>query len=298
MAAAYSSRTISNYLNSVCAWHILHSIPWTLNKMEMDTMLWAVDKLTPRSLRRKKRCLYTPKFIAAIRQHLNLEKPLDAAVFACLATCFYASTRLGKFTVPTLSSFHPNAHITTQNLSYDQDRGGLGVTILHLPFTKAAGNKGKDVYWAMQTGAMDPMAALKKHLLVNEPPETAHLFAYQAKNMRCLLTKAKFLERVKQATHAARLKHLQGHSLCIGSTLAPHWFHPRSTLVPPSLHIGSTLEYLLRGVLFDIVKTKGCWARDSFQLYLRKHAVILAPYIQAVPTLHEMFICYAMPPVQ
>ncbi|KAH8976763.1 hypothetical protein EDB86DRAFT_2766097, partial [Lactarius hatsudake] len=205
-----------------------------------------------------------------------LDEPLDAAVFACLATCFYASARLGEFTVPTLSSFRPNAHVTTRNLSYDQDRGGLGVTVLHLPFTKAAGNEGEDVYWATQTGATDPTAALQKHLLVNEPPETAHLFAYRAKNTRRPLTKAKFLERVEQAAHAAGLEPLQGHGL----------------------RIGSTLEYLLRGVPFDVVKTKGRWAGDSFQLYLRKHAVILAPYIQAVPTLHETFIRYAMPPVR
>ena len=44
---------------------------------------------------------------------LNLEAPLDAAVFACLTTCFYASARLGEFMVRTLTGFNPNAHITT-----------------------------------------------------------------------------------------------------------------------------------------------------------------------------------------
>ena len=39
MAAVYSGKTISNYLNGVQAWHLLHSVPWLLEKREMDTIL-------------------------------------------------------------------------------------------------------------------------------------------------------------------------------------------------------------------------------------------------------------------
>ncbi len=53
MAAAYLGRTISNYLNGVWAWHILHSVPWALDKKEMDTMLHATNKLTPSTSKRK-----------------------------------------------------------------------------------------------------------------------------------------------------------------------------------------------------------------------------------------------------
>ena len=276
MAAAYSRKTIAGYLSGVRAWHILHGLPWALNKQEMDTMLRAADKLTPNSSKRKKRRPYTPDFISAVRQHLNLDKPLDAAVFACLMTCFYASARLGEFTVRTLSSFSPSTHVTPQNLSYDQDHGGNKVTVLHLPRTKAAGNAGEDVYWASQNGDTDPSAALQQHLRVNQPAEASHLFSYKALHTRRPLTKAKFLERVGEAAQAAGLEPLQGHGI----------------------RIGSTLEYLLRGVPFDVMKAKGRWAGDSFQLYLRKHAVIIAPYIQATPMVHEAFVRYAMPPVR
>ncbi len=276
MAAAYSGKTISNYLNGVRAWHILHSIPWALEKKEMDTILRAANKLTPSTSKRKKRRPYTPDFIAAIRGQLTLDDPLDAAVFACLTTCFYASARLGEFTVRTLDSFRPSAHITTQNLSYDQDRNGFRVTVLHLPSTKAANSEGEDVYWASQEGDTDPSAALQNHLRVNQPSEASHLFAYRVKNARRPLTKSKFLEKVERAARAAGLEPLQGHGI----------------------RIGSTLEYLLRGVPFDVMKAQGRWAGDSFLLYLRKHAVIIAPYIQAKPALHETFIRYTMPPVR
>ena len=275
LAAVYSGRTISGYLSGLRAWHTLHGLPWVFEKMELEAMLRAANKLTPSSSRKKKRCPYTPEFILAVREHLDLDKPLDAAVFACLVTCFYASARLGKFTVRTIGSFSPNTHVTLQHLSYDQDRNGLKVTVLHLPRTKSAGNEGEDVYWASQEGGTDPTEALAQHLQVNQPSVTSHLFAYKAIHTRRPLTKAKFLDRVAEAAREAGLEPLQGHGI----------------------RIGSTLEYLLRGVPFEVMKTKGRWAGDSFQLYLRKHAVVIAPYIQAAP-IHEKFIRYTMPPVR
>ena len=64
----------------------------------MEAILRAADKLTPASSKWKKRQPYTPEFIMTIKAHLDMEKPLDAAVYACLTTCFYASVRLGEFT--------------------------------------------------------------------------------------------------------------------------------------------------------------------------------------------------------
>ena len=276
MAAAYSGKTIANYLYGIRAWHMLHSVPWQVESSEMETMLRAADKLTPNASKRKRRRPYTPEFITALKGQMNLEDPLDATVFACLVTCFYASARLGEFTVRTLNSFNPNMHVTPGNLSYDQDRNGFKVTVLHLPRTKMAGTEGEDVYWASQEGDTDPTAALENHLRVNHPSEAAHLFEYRAKKARKPLTKTKFLERVNKAARAAGLEPLQGHGI----------------------RIGSTLEYLLRGVPFDVMKAKGRWAGDSFLLYLRKHAIVIAPYIQAAPTIHENFIRYTMPPAR
>ena len=103
-----------------------------------------------------------------------------------------------------------------------------------------------------------------------------HLFAYRAKHTRRPLTKSKFVERVGNAARVAGLEPLQGHGI----------------------RIGSTLEYLLRGVPFNMMKAKGRWAGDSFLLYLRKHAIVIAPYIQAVPEVQDEFIHYTMPPVR
>ena len=101
------------------------------------------------------------------------------------------------------------------------------------------------------------------------------MFAYKALHAQRPFTKVKFLERAGEVARAAGLEPLQGHGLSIGSTL----------------------EFLLWGVPFDVMETKGWWASDSFQLYLRKHAVVIAPYIQVTP-IHENFIRYTMPPVR
>ncbi|KAF9226526.1 hypothetical protein BS17DRAFT_794022 [Gyrodon lividus] len=62
------------------------------------------------------------------------------------------------------------------------------------------------------------------------------------------------------------------------------------------IRIGSTLKYLLRNIPFNIVKVMGRWVSDTFLVYLRRHTQILAPYMQANPSVHHSFICYTLPP--
>lgn len=209
MAATYLGKMISNYLNGVHVRDIMHGVAWALETREMDTMLKAAEKLTPSTSKRKKHLPHTPTFISAIRQQLDLEAPLDVAIFACLTTCFYASARLGEFTVCTLVSFKPNKHVAIQNLSHDQDQNGLKVTVPHLPTTKAASIESEDVYWVSQDGDTDPMAALQNHLHINQQSEASYLFAYQAKHICHPLTKSKFLKRVANTVCATDLEPLQ-----------------------------------------------------------------------------------------
>jgi len=136
--------------------------------------------------------------------------------------------------------------------------------------------QGEDVYWAKQDGETDPVTALNYHRQLNSPPVDGHLFAYLHNKGHRLLTKTKFLERVSAAARAADLEPLQGHGI----------------------RIGATLEYLLRGIPFDVMKAKGRWASDTFLLYLTKHAQVLAPYMQATPRVQDTFTRYIVPRVQ
>lgn len=274
LAGSYSGSTISNYIHGIRAWHVLHGLEWKLNPMEMEALLKGAERLTPPTSKRKKRMPYTPEGIAAIRQQLNLEDPFDAAVFACLTTCFYAAARLGEFLVPRLEAFKPEHHVTTENLRTERNHSNMEVTVLHVPRTKAAPLEGEDVFWSRQPGPSDPYEAMENHRRVNQPTATDHLFAYQHRGHTRPLTKPAFIKRVATAARAAGLDPLQGHGI----------------------RIGATLFYLLQGVPPEVMKVMGRWSGDAFLRYLRKHAQILTPYIQANPEAHEAFSEFIIPP--
>lgn len=276
MAGHYSGKTVSNYVHGVRAWHILHGVPWSLGgDMEIDTLFKAAISLTPSSSKKPKRDPYTISLITAIRENLNLSSPLDAAVFACLTTTFFTCARVGEFTVPRLDAFNPTLHIKPSDISKTHDRQGLEMTNFHIPRTKMS-VEGEDVFWARQLGPVDPQEALSNHIRVNEPSQDGALFAYRHKNSLRPLTKTCFLKKLAIATKAAGHRPVQGHGI----------------------RVGGTLEYLLRNVPFDVVKVKGRWASDAFLAYLRRHAQVLAPYMQATPELHEEFLRYTLPPVR
>ena len=90
------------------------------------------------------------------------------------------------------------------------------------------------------------------------------------------MTQQTCIVQLNKLTQAASLNHIHGHGI----------------------HINTILEYLLRGIPFDIMKVKGCWASNTFQLYLRKHNQILAPYMQSMlPEMASKFTRLAMLPV-
>ncbi|KAF9492431.1 hypothetical protein BDN71DRAFT_1396701, partial [Pleurotus eryngii] len=68
----------------------------------------------------------------------------------------------------------------------------------------------------------------------------------------CPLTRSEFLHHISQITVLLGLKPFKGHGI----------------------HIRGTLEYLLQGLPFEVVKLMGKWSRGSFQFYLCQHAII------------------------
>ena len=84
---------------------------------------------------------------------------------------------------------------------------------------------------------------------------------------------SELLACMTQAAKAAGLDPLQGHNT----------------------RIGSTLECLLRGVPFDVMKVKGRWESDAFSIYLTHHSKILAPYMQDHPEIRDHLVRLTMP---
>ena len=273
-AGSYSGRTLSNYFYAVRAWHVLHGAPWHMNAAEMKAALDGAAILAPPSSKRPKRSPMTIDIITSLRSKFDLTKPLDAAVFSCLTTTFFTAAQLGEFTLSSLKAFTPDEHIKPSDVHYNQDRHGLQVTVFKLPRTKSS-ITGEDVFWSTQQGAVDPQAAFANHLLVNNPPADQSLFSWRHPNGLRALTRAEFLKRINLAATELGIDSLKGHGI----------------------RIGATLEYLLRGVPFEVVKSIGRWSSEAFLLYLRQHTVIIAPYIQDSPVM-EAFTRYTMPPLR
>jgi hypothetical protein len=255
LAGSYSHSTIANYVAGLRAWHLLNKLEWCPNDKEVKILLRAAHKTSPQSSRKPKRTPFTVAIISTIHAYLDLKNPLHIASYACLTMAFYATARLGEFTVPNLSAFHPSVHPTRANLQTITDWANIATTVLHLPRTKTAPG-GEDMYWTAQEGITNPMAALAVHLAANNPPPDAHIFAYPLNGAFRPLTKRNFLFVINTAAKRAGLGTLQGHGI----------------------RIGSTLEYLLRGLSFEAMKNKGRWASKAFTVYITRHTKILAQH--------------------
>ncbi|KAF8442249.1 hypothetical protein L210DRAFT_3330315, partial [Boletus edulis BED1] len=258
-AGAYSGSAISNYAAGIRAWHLLHGHPWQIEQQELKLTLQGASRLAPRTSKRPKRPPMTLDDIKAIRAFLNLDDPCDAAIYACMVVVFYSVVRLGEFTVTAITKFNPTKHVTRRNVSFLKDQHGLPVIKIALPSTKCAPD-GEDVQCAPQKGCVsDPEAALRRHFHINAAPPNAHLFAWKhPKNGLRPLSKTQFISRITPIAKQCGLAELKGHSL----------------------RIGGTLFYLLKGIPFDVVKVMGRWAGEAFTLYLRHHALVLAPFLQ------------------
>ncbi|KAG2050947.1 hypothetical protein BDR06DRAFT_1063711 [Suillus hirtellus] len=266
-AGAYLGSALSNYTAGLKAWHLLHGQPWIINAKELKATLDGAMALVPSSSKQDKHNPFTPNIIISIQEHLDLNNPKDAAIFTYITTSFYAIMRLGEFTVPSLKLFDPLKHITRAHVTQKTDRNNPPITSFFLPSMKSSPLKGEEAYWSAQE-------ALENHLRLNPAENSAHLFAWKHPNSLCPLSKKELTKRINQISSLTNLPNLKGHGL----------------------RIGGTLEYLLQGVPFNIVKAMGRWSSDAFTTYLHDHTIVIAPYIQASPAL-EPFTHITMPPV-
>ncbi|KAK2464050.1 hypothetical protein APHAL10511_003920 [Amanita phalloides] len=126
LAGVYSPSTINNYLAGIRAWHIIHGLELKTHKPTMDALLKVAMVMALPDAQRAKRPPLQLKKIQTIKALLDLKKPLGVAIFACLTTTFWGTTRLGEFTLPDKIHFDKLIHISSQ----DQDGGDWGGYLL------------------------------------------------------------------------------------------------------------------------------------------------------------------------
>ena len=272
-ASSYSGSTLTNYVFGLQAWHILHGQPWAMDDIQIKTALDGAAKLAPPASKCPKWEPFTLTLIEKLFSQLDHADPLDASVRACLTVSFFTLACTGEFTIPSLDSFDPVTHIKRSDVRATVDHHDNHVIVFRLPHTKSS-RDGEDIYCAAQLGSICPISELGNHLSVNNPADSSHLFAYSHSGALCPLIKCAFLHQLNSIASVLGVESLKGHGI----------------------RIGGTLEYLLRGVPFDVMKSMGRWSSEAFTIYLCKHAVIMAPYLQGSPVLGA-FTQYTMPPV-
>ncbi|KAF6748299.1 hypothetical protein DFP72DRAFT_820456 [Ephemerocybe angulata] len=271
---AYSGSTVRNYVFGLKAWHTLHRVAWRVSEVALAKCFKAAERAAPPSSKRTIRPPVTVEMLSVALGHLNLSDPLDAAVWACITTTYWSISRLGEFTVSSIDAFTKEKDVKRSDMMLDVQERGATVTTFFLPSTKSANTQGETTQWAAQDGPCDPRAAMLNHLAVNNPAPDSHLFTYRARNgLLRPLTNSACIMRVNTALAAGGLPPVKGHCF----------------------RIGGVLEWLLRGVPFEVVKVMGRWSSDAFTVYLRKRSSILAPYIQASPAFVPFTQLVAMP---
>jgi hypothetical protein len=278
-AGGYSKSAVENALLGVRAWHLVHGVRWSVDMDALKPELRGVENLAPPGSKRPLREPLRLELILRIAA-LMRDTPFDIAWWACLLTTFWSCSRLGEFTIKGDSdAFDARYHIARGRVS-DKARDGNHIKDFHLPWTKVAKSKGEHVFWATQPGDADPLRAFVKHLAFNDPPDDgAHLFSYPDGTNDDGST---HFEPMRRNAFLQRLK-----DVCteLGET-TPHGH---------GIRIGSILEYLLRGTEFAVGKVIGRWSSDAFEGYLRDHALVLAPYLQARPRIEAAVANRAMP---
>jgi hypothetical protein len=265
---------VENAVTAVRAWHLVHGVPWLVSVDGLKAVYRAARLEAP--VRKPPREPVRPDLIERIAGVLDMTVPRDVAFYACLTTTFYATARLGEFVIPSVHGFDPRAHITPAHVTRKYDpQQSCWVMNFALPRTKVS-ETGESVMWAPQEGLSDPYAAYEQHQRINNPPDDGPLFAYREGRRHTPMTRSRFLDRLRTACANLGVNAPHGHSL----------------------RIGGTLELLLRGLSFELVKTKGRWKGDSFQGYLREHSAVLAPYLQASSRVDADVRRYALPSVR
>ncbi len=118
---------------------------------------------------------------------------------------FYTCSRLGEFTVQSLSAFTTTLHVKKSDMRTDEDRANNQVTVFALPRTKTS-PCGEDVSLARQLDETDPIAALDKPLSSEQPIVSLRPFLLSLWHLSSSTHKVPLLSTIKILASTQALK--------------------------------------------------------------------------------------------
>ena len=101
-----SGATIRNWLNGLQLWHVTNGAEWYGKHSWVAALIKTAEK-EGIVFRRPPRNPITLDYLRALRNHLDLSKPLHAAIWASAVIAFWACRRLGELFPKSNSLFNP-----------------------------------------------------------------------------------------------------------------------------------------------------------------------------------------------
>jgi hypothetical protein len=178
---------------------------------------------------------------------LNLNEAEDTAAFAVAMASFFGQLRLGEILGSTQDVYNPKAKnlptVDDVHVPCEPERSPT----MFLPTTKTTSTRGDTVALPTQLAPLDPVTAIKHHILSNGLQSHHPISSYYKAGQRLLLTKCKFLKRCNDIWSRHGYNRFTGHSF----------------------RIGGTTYYLLNHRDPLVVKITGRWKSDAFLRYWR-----------------------------
>ena len=247
-----SGATIRNWLNGLRLWHVINGAEWHGKHSWVAALIKTAEK-EGIVFRRPPRNPITLDYLRALRNHLDLSKPLHAAIWASAVIAFWACRRLGELFPKSNSLFNPTTDTSRACRLSFYSVNGRRVISFHITSTKTTGIRGFDCIVTATGDEFCPVWAFENHLDVNrvmssDSRSLIPLFAYREDGEWIPLTKIGFLTITSNIFTAAGLESVHGHSY----------------------RIGGTLRLLLDGVSPEVIMKIGGWTSLCFLIYWRR----------------------------
>nr|GAT48555.1 DNA breaking-rejoining enzyme [Mycena chlorophos] len=256
-AGLHAGSTARNDMSALKAWHVAQEKPWQASP-RLHYVLCGVENLSPEASRKLPRPPITCDMLSCLRQDLDFSSSFDLAVFAAACMAFWGQCRLGE--ILYTSKKDPQSEHKPSRADVSNSVRESGSLVVRIPRTKTK-KQGDDVVLVPQVGPLNPVVALRMHLIASASlPTSAPLFAYVSDTAFRPLTRHAFLTRCNEVWARSGFPRLTGHSF----------------------RIGGTTELLLQGVPPDVVKAMGRWSSDAFLRYWRSLEDLAPLYVKNV----------------
>lgn len=240
-----SFQYILNHLNAVRLLHRYNGFPAdALDSFEVTLTKRGLKRLLGTGSRQKHPI--TPSILHLLRQHLNLDIPSHAAVWALFCTTFFSFLRKSNLTVASGGSFDPSRHLARRDIKFTTSGA-----VLRIRWTKTRQHKEGLLLIPLPRipgSALCPVSALLHYFTIVPASSSAPLFCLPSPSGVRPLTFSIF---------SASLKHLIS---AIG--LDPQHFSPHS------FRRGGATFAFQSGVPEHLIKLHGDWRSDAFRAYL------------------------------